>query len=312
MKTKGQIERLELLDTEYCSLALWVKTLTPEANLTPAFQKNWADLLDYHEKRLLILVENEVRKSHQAPRLIKRGWSFAETETKILSHSTDDPGDLPKVETVMVSIGGRWHPPRSLVMATALHPTIVQVSKETPPRSVEEQIKHKLSWARSLKDNLEITQLNEHELLLAQAAEAFDLAMYIPMGMDEEMGWLSNADKKDSFWNIIQSAIDFGRRSALFEVYGDGRVEDLAKASLVNPPGRGKSQWHLLLLEIISPLKESKKATGPAAILKILGGKRGTKGDHPKLIFEDPRASKLPEIEWNEFQSLVKSVKQTL
>lgn len=62
-------QRLDDLGEELDNLSSWVKGLKPKMRLTARFKSNWERLLDYYEKRLLILAEGEV---NQARRLV--GW----------------------------------------------------------------------------------------------------------------------------------------------------------------------------------------------------------------------------------------------
>lgn len=306
----NQRKRLEDLAHEYTDLDSWFKGLKPKMRLTARFKSNWERLLDYYEKRLLILAEGEVNQPHHARKLVARGWSYADLKRRILIHSKDDPGDVPKIAIVLQNSDGQWHPPTSLSMTARLHPVIDKISRQLEPLSSREEIELKKNWALSLKEGKDENQLNQHERMLAQAANSLDLMMYIPMGVGEEMSWLHRATETESFWHILQSAIEFGKRLALYDVYGDGVIEDLTKAAIINPPGKKPSPWQPLLEAQIKEQRREGNPVTPLALFKALGGEKHKVSDSEPSTFSDARTEDLPPISWTKFRAVAKNLQQ--
>ncbi|MFC0016356.1 hypothetical protein [Roseibacillus persicicus] len=300
---------IELFE-EYAETISWVRSLEPGMAYTAEVDLHWERYLEFWEKRLLKEAESQVRKPEQARRLVKRGWVEADFGGGRFKAVESRKGKEGKelFPVVLQNRGRGWHPPASLTWTLHSHPRVQELKRELEPLSPKEEFWKEIVWAKSLKELPEAEGGGEQAALFAQAAEGIDSMMKTAMG-ESENSWLTQAKESESFWNLLQSVVRYGRRQVLFEFFGNGDLEEKVRSALINPPGKKPHPWTLLIAKSLERLEKANAKTTPASVFKYLGGIRDPKSDANPCCFSNPEASKLKEITWLEFRNFVKTAK---
>lgn len=302
------------LAKEYRKTLEWIHKLTPDSEYSDEVEEEWSLFVDYWETRLLKKLEAEGRKPHQARKLVRRGWMIPDFDRGTLEPVLEAPADdqLPKFPVVLWNQGSGWDPPQPLVLSLHLHPGLKQIKEGLDILSSKEEFWQLVNWAKSISPGQEWTTKNRHEKMLAQAAEGLELSFYVGMGESKELGWLFQAEESDRFWSLLESAIAFGRRLALYDRFSDGELQKKVQATLLNPPGRAANPWRPVIKTVVDDL-ESRGLSGTAMkVLGALDGSRNEVSNDQPCSFDNPDLSGLPEISWDKFKNLVKDIRRGL
>ncbi len=300
------------LEAEYADTLDWIRGLTPETPDSNEVDTHWSRYLDYWEKRLIKLNEATAKKAEHALKLVRRGWVLADTETSELIPATE----LKEGETrtafpvILENTGEGWHPPVPLSMSLHLLPSVQALKRTLPPTGPRDIFLKRLNWAMALTKDEEWTNENHHARMLSQAATSLDGSMYIPLGSGKDMNWLHDARESDSFWRILDAAVNFGERLQLLEIYGDGEVEKSVKNFILSPLGKKAGPWEPVILEAIEQLETQNKPSSPAKVFKHLGGVKDKEKDCEPCSFKGAAFRDLPEISWTSFQRKAKRIRQ--
>jgi len=307
-----QQEQWEIeLDREYADTVKWIQNLTPDMPYTEEVDRQWNQYLDYCEKSLLKQFEKTVRKASQAQKLVRRGWVVADFNkgrfSPVLEPDGHDKEDLFPV--ILQNTGEGRHAPLPLTMALHFHPKVQQLKRQQKLLTPEEEFWKEVNWAKSLRTSDDWEQKDHQANMLAQAAEGLDLMMEPSMG-DQGLGWLYQAQQSEHFWDLIQSAIRYGRRWSLHEIFGDGDIEEKVKAALLNPPGKKAGPWRPVLEMAIKSLNEDNQQPTPLKVLNYLKGSRDRLLDANPCTFDLRSLKDLPDISWTTLQGTVKSIRR--
>jgi hypothetical protein len=281
-------------------------TFPPGTSIPENFDGMWEKLLKsiFEREREWRFAKIETKK---LDRVLKRGWATPDTTALSLAFTVDRPAsELHPIPVVLCNDDGHWTPPIDLIWVVKTHPYIRWVNEGLGELSHQERIKRRLKWAKSLGGN------ERYATILAQRAEGLDLSMEEQYHSDTPGAIeIYRIKGNEQFWEIVEAAIQFGRRWALWEVYGDGTVEEMIQKGLLGPSGKAPDAWGREVERLIAEFRsESPEKPTPVRLLKWIGGTQGNNAKAPLKLPADSRGESLIGISWDEFKNRVKAVKQ--
>lgn len=276
--------------------------------LPTGFEKMWDLLVAAHESDIREQWVSDGHKPEHIESWVKRGWITADLERRqLVSHTTKPEDNQHPIPVVLENRQGKWESTSYLGLIVKLHPFVRAICSQLPEMSVREEVMDALRRAADCGN-----EGDYHGTMLAQAANYLDLWLYDQDPDDsDDLGWLHSAKSSDQFWNILNSAIGFGRCLAAHELFGDGTVEARIQRSLVLSSGRRATEWRRSIDELLDSFRSANGHEATASeLLEWIGGKRPDTSDSDSLIFPNEYSEQFRGITWFRWNETVKSAKK--
>jgi hypothetical protein len=303
-------------------------------DLPDDFEDQWEAFICYIERAKRNSVSKEVNKPAHVDLFVKRGWATADREKLSVNiHHDLPPLSMRPVSVVLVYVDGKYVIPPSLGVFVHMHPFIREETETLIEMHPRELVTRRIAEVNYIEKSQEIEDYGLYDGLehmdeyKGYAIACSNHAHLLKAALDDEtiltererllmlepekLGWLRRAKNRNRLWEIIDEAINLGHALALWEVYGSGKVQEMARKSLLNPGGKKASEWGTEVKRFCAQyMMVVGKQPTPSELLLWLDGVRDPKDDNIPLRFTKLGTTVLDGILWNQFVNRVDAAKK--